>query len=226
MELKIYTKIIKIPLKDIVIIISIIISIISLVHANNANKLSNQANSIAMDANNISLTILSHQEIIEESDLQIGTSVSAKNNLNETFIRVPIINGYYAKYPASIIVERINIYLNDNMPIKLDIESHYNFLISKDKPTYFDFVFSNSNRSRNNSDFGGDIIIHLPIEKIKEKSNYLLIKIPYDDFTLNGNENKMIFLSYYFDFMNGSIEVTERNVSRVPIKMTEYKTTI
>lgn len=154
--------------------------------------------------------------------MQIGTSVSGKNNLNETFIRVPIINGYYARYPASIIVERINIYLNENTPIKLDIEPHYNFLISKDKPTYFDFVFNNSHR--NHFDFDSDVItIHLPREKIKEKSNYLLIKIPYDDFIMNGNENKMIFISYYFDFINGSIEVTERNVSRVPFKNTEYK---
>lgn len=202
--------------------ISVLFSIISVLVSIDSAKTANHANSIAEDANNISLTTSSHQKIIEESDLKIGTSVSGKNNHNETFIRVPIINGYYARYPASIIVERINIYLNDKL-IKLDIEPQYNFIISKDNPTYFDFVFGGSNTNQ----FSKNIItIYLPTEKITETNNSLLIKIPYNDFTLKGNENKMIFILYYFNFRNGSIEVTERNVSSEPIRITEYKITI
>lgn len=197
------------------LILALIGLILSIAFSWHSLNIANQANAVAEDA-------LSHQKIIEESDLQIGTSVSYKNNLNETFMRVPIINGYYARYPASIIVERINIYLNDDAPIKLDIKPHYNYLISKDKPTYFDFVFHNSDG--NYFDYGSDIItIYLPREKIKEKNNYLLIKIPYDDFIMNGNESKMIFIQYKFDFINESIEETERTVSREPYKITEHK---
>jgi len=82
MEIKIFKKTFKISRKDIVVIIPIIISIFSLIYAYNANILSNRANLIAEDSNNISLTILSHQESIEESDIRVGTYSSGKNKLN------------------------------------------------------------------------------------------------------------------------------------------------
>lgn len=207
----------------IVFVFSILFSSYSLYIADHANTVAEDANTVAEDANNISLMALSHQKIIEESDLQVGTSVSDKNKLNDAFIRVPIINGYYAKYPASIITERIEIYLNDNKPIKLNIEPHYDFLINKDNPTYFEFVFGGSNT---NQFIENIITVHLPTEKIMKKNNSLLIKIPYNDFTLNGNEYKMIYLLYHFDFTNGRIENTTRIVSRVPIKITEFEITI
>ena len=205
MELKIFTKTIKISSGN----IAVIISIISLLFAGYANIISNHANSIAEDANNISLKTQSYQEIIGESDLRVGTFSSGKNNLNETFIRVPIINGYYARYPATVITEGFNIYLNGNESIKLNIEPPYNLLVGKDKPVYFVFVFGNSTNS-SNWYFVDDVIVHLPKEKLLEKNNKLNIKIPYDDFKLVDNsEPKIVLLSCIFDIIDGNIKITE-----------------
>lgn len=205
MELKIFTKKIKISNGD----IAIIISIMSLLFAGYANILSNHANSIAEGANNISLTTLSYQESIGESELRVGTFSSGKSNLNETFIRVPIINGYYARYPATVITERFNISLNDDDSIKLDLEPPYNLLVDKNKPVYFVFVFGNST-NLSNWYFVDDVIIHLPKEKLMKKNNQLNIKVPYDDFTfVDDNELKIVLLSYTFDIIDGNIKVTK-----------------
>ena len=82
-------------------IFSVIFSIYSI-------YISSEANFFAREANNMSLMTLSHQRIIEEADLQIGTPQSANfyvdgKYLNESSIRISLVNGYYSRYPTLIV---------------------------------------------------------------------------------------------------------------------------
>lgn len=173
--------------------LALIFSIASVILSVSSIVISKEANFISQEANNISLTTLAHQQIIEESDLQIGTPQSANyynkdTYLNESSIRIPIVNGYYARYPALILsihgeLNGKNIDLRDLPTLETNATENaknYRF-VERDEPTYIEVFFSKG--SFNISDYGTLSTIReiTSKENLNEGSNILILEIHYTD---------------------------------------------
>ncbi len=156
---------------------SIIFSIISLV-------VSYHSNTIAGEANNISLLALSHQQIIEESDLQIG---NPQGNPNSNSIRIPLINGYYARYPALIVSFRGWLNGREIMLVEMPYNetngiNPKNFrIVGKDNPIFLEIIFDDFNHSIN--DDINTIKTFTSKKNIIDGSNNLTMEIHYHDFS-------------------------------------------
>lgn len=177
------------------VVISIIGVLLSVVLSGSSLLIANEANSIAHDANNISLTTLKHQNIIEESNLQIGTPQSlnyhdSSNNLNKYSIRIPLINGYYARYPALIlstqgILNGKSIKLTEIPRIETNATQYpKNFkFVERGQPTFIDIVFDESS----DFDVSNDDMLHT-IKQVTSKGN------------LVEGDNELIIYVHYLDF--------------------------
>lgn len=206
-------------------IFSVIFSIYSI-------YISSEANFFAREANNMSLMTLSHQRIIEEADLQIGTPQSANfyvdgKYLNESSIRISLVNGYYARYPTLIvsiqgILNGKKIDLKDVPIIETKaIQNPKNFrFIDKDKPTYIEIVFANYPYFNISEDDTLYTIKRVTSkENLNEGKNFLELEIHYTDFS------KMITwtINPNIEFTISDGKINPESVNLVNIEKREIK---
>lgn len=141
---------------------------------------------VSVTSAGISWTVYLHQQTIEESDLQIGVPQGSDDS-----IRIPLVNGYYARYPALIVSYRgwLNgkeIILTETPYIETN-ETQYpkNFrFVERDKPIYINLIFAEPpyfNVSVN--DPLNTIKLVTPKINLKEEKNDLLMEIHYHDFS-------------------------------------------
>ncbi len=213
------------------VLLSVIGVLLSVAFSVYSISVANDANSIAQDANNISLITLNHQNIIEESDLQIGTPQSvnyygSSNNLNKSSIRIPLINGYYARYPALILSTRCilngkSIELTEIPRIETNATQYpKNFkFVERGQPTFIEIIFDESPDFDVSDDGMLQTIKQVALMRnLKEGNNELIIIIHYLDFskmitwTVNPTIN--------FTFSDGKINP---NVDLVSIERGEIK---
>lgn len=179
----------------------------------------------------IANTTLNHQNIIEESNLQIGTPQSINyygsgNNLSKSSIRIPLINGYYARYPTLILSTRgtLNGYPIEltEIPLTETNATQYpkNFkFVERGEPTFIEIIFDESLDFDASDDGMLNTIKQVTsMKNLKEGNNELIIEIHYLDFskmitwTVNPTIN--------FTFSDGKINP---NVDLVYIERDEIK---
>ncbi|KAB2946439.1 MAG: hypothetical protein OI860_00230 (plasmid) [Candidatus Methanoperedens sp.] len=158
----------------------------------------------------ISNEALSHQNIIEEANLQIGSPQYSNSYINDTYlnkssIRIPLVNGYYARYPT--LIDSIQGVLNGKkMDLKevpiIETKTTHNpksfWFVDRDKPTYIEIVFTK-----------------YPYYNLTEDESLYTIKLVPSNDNLNDGKNFMILEIHYTDFskmvtwtINPNIEFT------------------
>lgn len=156
----------------------------------------------------IAYTVYSHQQLIEESDLQIGP---VQFSSDEPSIRIPLINGYYARYPALIVSYRgfLNgkeIKLTDVPQAETNVTQYpKNFrFVERDKPVHLDIVFAEPpNFTVYVDDLLSTIKVVTPITNLKEGKNELIVEIHYHDFSKKSTW--AISPKIEFNFQNGKL---------------------
>ena len=193
-----------INLNNYIAIFAVIISIIAL---GCSVYISNEAKSIAEDANNISLTALYHQRNIEESDLQIGPIQYFKYRPS---IRIPLINGYYARYPAFIVSTKSKLNGNQieflNVPsfeTNTTIPENYR-IIERDTPVYIEIIFTEPSNLNESYDSPVYTIRFFSSNKdLLKGHNRLNFEIHYHDFS--SKSTFTINTEIDFNFIDGQI---------------------
>lgn len=149
---------------------------------------------ISIGAAIISGMVFLHQQEIEEATLQVGYPQHTQDKGIYPAIRIPLINGYYARYPTQII--SISVKLNENKidflnwipPLETDNTTYpKNYaLVERDKPTYLKFVFFNETEypiSEYDRSYTMKYVIPQVYLKLLKEENNMVVGIQYIDFS-------------------------------------------
>ncbi|KAB2946438.1 MAG: hypothetical protein OI860_00225 (plasmid) [Candidatus Methanoperedens sp.] len=235
---KIWEFIAKVKIKH----VSLIISLLAAVFVYQSNDIASQAynnsavaNSIASQANNNSVVALAHEMNTQESTIRVGMSSSTVLNdgiNNSIFMfRIPLINGYYARYPASVMGDKIDLIFNgDSVDLRNTLvsfpQSPANFLVFNDQPRYIDFVFGNISINGNIfREYSSDIFLNFKKENLKVKDNTISMGFPYLDFSSDNfpEDFKYIKIDFQFNYDGTNVTDTKRTVNYNDYKVTVYQ---
>ncbi|MFZ3384752.1 MAG: hypothetical protein WA144_12580 [Candidatus Methanoperedens sp.] len=151
--------------------------------------------SISNEANFIARTALSHQNIIEEADLKIGSAQYANTYINNTYqnissIRIPLVNGYYARYPTLIVSiqgilngKKMDLKGVPNVETKTTQDPKNFRFIDRDKPTYIEIVFIKDPVFTIEDESLDTIKLVNLKENLNDGKNFLILEIHYTDFS-------------------------------------------
>ena len=169
----------------------------------------------------VSGIVYTHQQNIEESTLKMGYPQYTYDQNIYPAIRIPLINGYYARYQTQIITDSVSLNLNGKK-ITLQwippLESENttlpkNFaLVERDKPTYLKLVFFNeSEYVISEYDRINTIKYVVPkyYLKLLKENNDLIVTIHYIDFSKMKEFVVASHITFEYDNLGNKISSVE-----------------
>lgn len=165
----------------------------------------------------ISGIVYVHQQNIEESTLKMGYPQYTYDQNIYPAIRIPLINGYYARYQTQIITDSVSVNLNGNKitlqwipPLESNntIQPKNFALVERDQPVYLKIIFFNESEypiSEYDRLYTIKYVVPKYYLKLLKENNDLIITIHYIDFSKMKEFVVANHITFKYDNLNNKI---------------------